>query len=162
MDNISSTSDSGGLEPNAIRFTNSYVRRLLAERHHIRAKLENPGGSIVLRASTLIDGQPREDYSSQIGNNFHLDLIEIEDQLSEIPKDQVESLLTHMDGMNSQQAAYYLNARGGVTIRQRRKRAIDRLVGKLNGQRAEGVEGAGRGSNRDSETGRKVQQDDAL
>lgn len=124
-------------EPWEIReFTNDYVRRLLLERHHIRAAVENSGGSIILTAAGIIDSERRDvGYSSQIGNSFHLDLIEVEEQLSELPKGVQNTILSYIDGYNDQQAAYYLGVKGGVAIRQRRLQAINRLVGRLNERR---------------------------
>jgi len=150
-------------EPAALKYTSEYVRRLLLERHHIRAKLENPGGSIILTASALPDFERGGiEYSSEIGNSFHLDLMEVEEQLSLLPKGDVDVLFTYMDGMNSQQAAYYLNARGGVTIRKRWQRAMERLVGKLNGTKPAGIEGAGRTSDGDASVGRKAESHNSL
>jgi hypothetical protein len=145
-------------EPEAIKYTSEYVRRLLLERHHIRAKLENPGGSIILTQSSLPDFERGGlDYSSEIGNSFHLDLIEIEDQLSELPKGMVDTLLDYLDGYDSRSAAYYLGVRGGVTIRQRRMRALERLMGMLNDRVNDSTElkSAGNGSNADVREGRE-------
>lgn len=137
MDSADSTSDYGlTREPEAIKYTSEYVRRLLLERHHIRAKLENPGGSVILTQAALPDFERGGmEYSSEIGNSFHLDLMEVEAQLAELPKGQVDALLSHIDGMSSQQAAYYLGAKGGITIRQRRKRGTDAIAGMLNDNR---------------------------
>jgi DNA-directed RNA polymerase specialized sigma24 family protein len=142
-------------EPDAIRYTNDYVRRLLAERHHIRAKVLNPGGSIILGFSGITDLERLDDYSSQVGNSFHLDLIEVEDQLSELPKVQVETLKAYMDGMTSDQAAHLLTVRGGVTIRSRRRRAVQRLARKMNDQRTGDAADAGRGGNGPTPTERQ-------
>ena len=146
-------------EPFVVRkYTNEYVRRLLLERHHIRAKLENPGGSVILTASALVDiDRGGVEYSSEIGNSFHLDLIEVEDQLSELSKGDRDTILSYIDGYNDQQAAYYMGVKGGVAIRQRRLRAVTRLVGKLN-ERSE-LRGSGNG---DTETGREGQGNDPV
>lgn len=148
------------IEPYAVRqYTNDYVRRLLLERHHIRAKIENPGGSIILTASALVDVERGGvSYSSEIGNSFHLDLIEVEEQLNELSKGDRDTILSYIDGYNDQQAAYYMGVKGGVAIRQRRLRAVERLVGKLNDRRSE----LGGPSHGDSTTGREGQGNDPL
>ena len=102
------------------------------------------------------------EYSSEIGNSFHLDLMEIEEQLAELPKGMVDTLLTYMDGMNSRQAAYYLNARGGVSIRKRRESAMKRLMGNLNGDRPDGSEDAGRPSDGVTPSGRQGESHNPL
>ena len=151
-------------EPTAIRrYTNEYVRRLLLERYHIRAKLENPGGSVILTASALPDVERGGiEYSSEIGNSFHLDLIEVEDQMSDLPKGMQDEIVDWIDGMSSQQAAYYYSAKGGVTIRQRRRRAIERMVKELNGRQSTESEGVGRTRDGDTEARREEESDDPV
>ncbi len=117
------------------KYTSHYVRRLLAERHHIRAKLENQGGSVILTATSRVDADRDIDYSGQIGNPFHLDLIELEMWMSELTKGERDALEAWSDGMNTQQAAIYLNAKGSISaIRKRRQRGIEHITGKANDQ----------------------------
>lgn len=127
--------DSWGAEPEALQFTNDYVKRLLLERHHIRARLTNQGGSIILTATARVDFDRFVDYSTEIGNSFHADLITLDQHLAELSKGERDALNSYIDGMSSEEAAPLLNARGGVTVRQRRKRALDRLTKRLNEQR---------------------------
>ena len=120
-------------EPWAVRLTSDYVKRLLLERHHIYAKLYNPGGSIILTASGIIDADRDVDYSSQIGSSFHLDLIDLEQRLQRLidekvcTKKEMEAVLTWLDGMNAVQAASYLNVRKPATIRKRRERGLKKI-----------------------------------
>ena len=132
MDNSLGTSGPVG------EITTEYVKRLLIERHYIYAKLHNPGGSIILRASDIVDHDRPVGYSTEIGNNFHLDLIELEHALDRlisegtISKAEVDALLTWADGMNSQQAADFLHAKGSVAIRKRRERGLKKVQDKLS------------------------------
>ena len=163
MDGTDSTRHYEQIEPEAIKYTSEYVRRLLLERHYIRAKLENPGGSVILTQSALPDfDRGGVEYSSEIGNSFHLDLIEIEDQLSDLPKGQVDALLKYLDGYSSDEAAYYLGVKGGITIRLRWLRAVDRLMGMLNGNQPADSTDVGRASDTTTDTGREDSQDDPL
>lgn len=89
-----------------------YVKRLLIERHGIRAALESPGGSIIL-AATSLDLDALKTYSSVIGNDSHLDLIEAEQRVNQLPVEQRIALLAWCDGMTPQDAALYVNKRTG-------------------------------------------------
>jgi hypothetical protein len=120
-------------------YTTEYVRRLILERAFIYAKLYNPGGSVILRTSDIVDHDRALGYSTEIGNTFHLDLIELEMALQELvdnklyTKKEIESLLTWFDGMSARDAADYMHTRGAVNVRAMRKRALRKLHRKLEG-----------------------------
>jgi len=114
-----------------------YVKRLLIERHGIRAALESPGGSIILAAASL-DLDALKTYSSVIGNDWHLDLIEAEHMVNELPDEQRIALLAWCDGMSPQDAAVYVSRRTGSrksTDPHAAYKRIDRAAAKV----AEGV-----------------------
>ena len=140
------------------RFTPAYVRRLLIERVYIYAKLYNPGGSIILRGSDSVDPDRPLGYSTEIGNVFHLDLIELNQQFSEAIKDgdltrkQVKAILTWADGMNSRDAADYMHARGPASIQKMRQRAVHKLQERLDGQASSE---SGRTGDRNATSGRQ-------
>lgn len=119
------------------RYTTDYVRRLLVERVYIYAKLHNPGGSVILRASDIVDHDRPVGYSTEIGNTFHLDLIELEQRFQELvdeglySKKEINALLTWADGLTSQQAADYLHARGAASVRKLRERGVKKLHKRL-------------------------------
>lgn len=159
MDDSFSTGDSLG------GYTTDYVRRLLIERRHIYEKLYNPGGSIILRGHALVDKDRPVGYSTDIGNTFHLDLIQLDIEFSEAvakkeltPK-QIKALLTWADGMTSQQAADYLRVRGAVNIRRLRSKATKRLKDRLNDTRPTPTGGRG---DRVASEGRQGTQDDTV
>jgi hypothetical protein len=120
-------------EPKTLRYTSDYVRRLLLDRHYVYARLLNPGSSIILssKAAELERGL-EDEYSSVIGSTWHLDMIDLAQQLAELPKGDVDALLSYIDDMSSNEASRYFNARGSVSIRKKRQRAIERLREKLN------------------------------
>jgi len=89
-----------------------YVKRLMVERHAIRAALESPGGSIIL-AGTSTDLDALRTYSSVIGNDSHLDLIEAESAVNQLSVEQRMALLAWCDGMSPQQAALYVSRKTG-------------------------------------------------
>lgn len=146
-------------------YTTEYVRRLLIERRHIYEKLYNPGGSVILRSHALVDHERPIGYSSEIGNTFHLDLIQLDTEFRnaikerELTAKQVEALLTWADGMTSQQAADYLRARGAVNIRRLRTKGTVKLRDRLNDSGTEAPRGRGYGA---TSAGRERPQDDAL
>ena len=124
-------------DPDAIRYTNDYIRKLLAEAVYIYAKLQNPGGSIILTSTALIDADRGYEYSSDIGNVFHLDLIELSEQMRRLSRKERDSLWAWAIGLSPQQAAMYLQARGTVrlgpdAIRKRRQRSVNALTENLN------------------------------
>ena len=130
-------------------YRNDYMRRLLIEAPYIRAKLENPGGSVIQTGVTA-DTEALNEYSSQIGSSFHLDLIETELHLSDLPTDQQEALLAWAAGVSAKQAALYFSAKGTV-LRKRRERGVDALTQKMN----DGTTHNGRGSRPDTQTVRQ-------
>ena len=139
MDNPTSTSDLvTSIEPDEIRFTPEYVKRLLVERHPIYAKLYNPGGSVILKSSDVVDHDRPLGYSTQIGNSFHLDLIELAKELQDavdegvITRSEVKAMLTWADGMTSAQAANYLHATGSSNVRKLRERGKKKLQERLD------------------------------
>ena len=127
MENRNSTHsyDVGG-EPGAVKVTSRYLRRLLIESPYIYAALLNPGGSIILTGTAATtDGTTQ--YTSDIGSDAHLDLVEVTQYLREdFSKEEIDALWSWAEGMNSQQAAHYRDAKGGA-LRKRRERAVNKL-----------------------------------
>lgn len=132
-------------------YRNDYMRRLLIEAPYIRAKLENPGGSVIQTGVTA-DTEALNEYSSQIGSSFHLDLIETELHLSDLPTDQQQALLAWAAGVSAKQAALYYSAKGTV-LRKRRERGVDTLTEKMNDGRTHN----GRGSRPDTQSIRETE-----
>lgn len=128
-------SDPAGLR----QYPREYVRKLIAERHYIRAKLENPGGSVILTASALVDAERMDEYSSSIGSSFHLDIMELDIQIKDdilkrrITRQEVEALLVWFDGLSSLEASKFLSARPS-TIRKRQERALNKVTTGMNGE----------------------------
>lgn len=58
-------------------FATRYMRRLFADRDYIRSAILNPGGSVILTGVSR-DLEGSDEYSSQVGNDYHLDLIQAE------------------------------------------------------------------------------------
>ena len=101
-----------------------YFVRLLVERHGIRAALENPGGSVILtNVASKTETEASQHYSSMLGNDIHLDLIEAEKIVSELPGDQRKALLDWVDGLSSRQTAMYASVKPRA-IRARRATAL--------------------------------------
>ena len=111
-------------------YSNDYVRKLFLESPYIRARLENPGGCVILRGIAADTEAPQE-YSSQIGSGFHLDLLEAEIKFSELPPEQQAALAAWRDGVSAKEASMYFAAKGAV-IRKRRERGVDNMTKKLN------------------------------
>lgn len=111
-------------------YNSDYLRKLLVERPYIRARLENAGGSVIL-TGVAADTESLSEYSSQIGSSFHLDLIEAEMLLRELPQEQQVALAQWAAGLTPKQAAMYTNVKGTVT-RKRRQRGIETLTEKMN------------------------------
>lgn len=138
MDNSSSTNDVGQIinefreDPFDDVYSTEYVKRLFAEWQYIYAKLYNQGGSVVLTASALVDHDRGVEYSTEIGNSFHLDLIDLAEKLKKLPKGQVAALFAYAEGMSSEQVAPLLGAKGGVAIRQRQHRAVVKATELMN------------------------------
>lgn len=62
-------------------FATRYMRRLIADRDHIRSAILNPGGSVILTGVTrYLEGT--DEYSSQVGNDYHLDLLQAEMEIT--------------------------------------------------------------------------------
>jgi hypothetical protein len=92
-------------EPESLRYTNDYVKRLLIEFHYIYARLLNPGASIILRGSAA-DTEQGALHSTEIGSSFHLDLIELQKELKKLPVNERKALITWALGLSSQQASF--------------------------------------------------------
>jgi len=126
-------------EPEVIGWTTEYLKRLLIERHYIRAALENPGGSIIVSATRAAEADQLSTYQSFIGNSFHLDLLSAEQQVNLLdPFERVE-LLAWCDGLNPREAATFASIHGGkvratspMAIRKRRERTTVNVVEALN------------------------------
>lgn len=127
-------------------YSNDYVRKLFLESPYIRARLENPGGSVILRG-TAADTEAPQEYSSQIGSGFHLDLLEAEIKFAELPPEQQAALAAWRDGVSAKEASMYFAAKGAV-IRKRRERGVDTMAKKLNDEdgQTNGHRGTGRPS----------------
>ncbi len=120
-----------GEEPISLGWTSAYVRRLLIERFAIRAALLGGGGSVVLTSIAARTDSGYSSFSSSIGNSFHLDLLQLEQELKDLPKGQRDALYTYIDGLSASEAAMYLGAKGTVSFRKRRSRAILELTERL-------------------------------
>lgn len=129
-------------EDRAIRMTTDYLRRLLIERHYIRAALENPGGSVIL-TGTAASVEQTTAYSSVVGNDFHLDLLRAEEVIKTLPGDQRAALLTWADGLSARQAADFMNVRPGA-LRMRRSRAVTAVAQEMNSHVSQPDREAGR------------------
>jgi hypothetical protein len=155
--------DSTSTRSNVDVFTTRYVRKLLIERHHIYAKLTNPGGSVILRASALVDVDRPLGYSSDIGNDFHLDMIALEELFDNLVDDkiltkkEIINLLVMLDGLDSRQAAHFLDAKGSVSVRKIRERGVRKLTDGLNER-----ERNGGNRHRDASRRRTQKQDDPV
>lgn len=89
-------------------------------------------------------------YTSQIGNDYHLDLVEVEGIMSkEMSKQQRDTLLEWSQGIDERTANELVRATNeprSRVIHMRRKRAIERLTekmqdGELGGRSGESAEG---------------------
>lgn len=125
-------------DPKALRWTTRYLKRLLIERSRIRARLENPGGSVILLGTE--DLEKSSQYSSVIGNDFHLDLLEAEQAVNDMPVGDRVALMQWVDALNPKQAADFLSVRVG-SVRRRAERKANDIVETLNGPEDSG--GAG-------------------
>jgi DNA-directed RNA polymerase specialized sigma24 family protein len=138
-------------------YNNDYLRKLLIERPKIRAALENPGGSVIL-AGTAASTEQTTEYSSQIGSGPHLDLLEMEIKLAELPEEQRDALVAWAAGVTPREAALYFSAKGAV-LRKRRERGVKALTDKMNdeGQQSDDTRGtSGRYSEKGSSRYRRV------
>lgn len=97
------------------------------ERSAIRARLENPGGSIILMATEQLTQSP---FSPVVGNDFHLDLIEAEAEVNNLPVADRYALLDWVHNLTPAQMEEYVEARGPIVRkdsadRQARRKADD-------------------------------------
>lgn len=113
----------------AFNYTTRYFARLIADRFAIRSSLVNQGGSIILRGYSRAGDDFA--YPSMIGNDFHLDLIEAEEILRQMPTADRAALIGWADNLNKDQAAYVSTATPAA-LRQRRSRAVRKAVKRLN------------------------------
>ena len=111
-------------------YNSDYLRKLLIETPYIKARLLNPGGSVILMG-TAADTEAPQEYSSQIGSGFHLDLVEMEIKFAELPRDQQEALVAWSMGVSPKEASMYFSAKGTV-LRKRRERGVTALTEKMN------------------------------
>lgn len=118
-------------QPVSLRWTTAYLKRLLIERHGIRAALENPGGSVITSAVRKVETDSQNPYSPVIGNDFHLDLLDAESEVNTLDAIERARLLAWCDGLSAQVAAEFASVRPG-SIR-RRQRTIKKLVEEHNG-----------------------------
>lgn len=133
-----------------VNYTTQYLRRLIAERAYIRAALYNHGGSIITHGSSL-DLEGQDVYTSQIGNDFHLDLVEAEKIIAaEMSPQQRDTLIEWSLGVDERTANDLVRATNEPRSRvmhMRRKRAIESLtekmadgqLGRTSGEPAEGI-----------------------
>jgi hypothetical protein len=118
------------VEPEVVRHQRDNVLRLLVERHHIRAKVENPGGSVIMTATDRVDHERPTGYSTEMGNPDHLDLLDLDVSIREairaggLTKMEVHNMLRWVDSMTDDQAAHFMHSRGSSRIRYRRR--VDR------------------------------------
>lgn len=122
--------------PASLYRTNEYIKKLLIERHAIRASLENPGGSIITAGpARAADADEVQSYSSVIGNDYHLDLLSAETEVNKLSlQDRIE-LLSWCDGLTPKQAAQWSNVQGNVkrsegisAARKRTQRTITKIA----------------------------------
>jgi hypothetical protein len=116
-------------EIKALSYTTKYFLRLLAERHAIRSALKNHGGSIILQGYNRVGID--FSYPSAIGNDFHLDLLEAEEMLTEMSTADRVALTGWADSLKAEQATDFTTATPAA-LRQRRSRAAKKAVKRLN------------------------------
>jgi hypothetical protein len=108
-------------QPSALRFIGRKERKYLLERHHIRARLFNPGGSVLLTASALVDADRTEMYSGQVGSDAHMDLLECEDNIQNLLDSGLisnQDLIDILNSFDSLSASKYLD-HNSIDTRQR-------------------------------------------
>lgn len=115
-------------DPQSVYWTTHYLKKLLIERHAIRAALEHPGGSIITAGpAQAADVNELPSYSGVIGNDYHLDLIEAEGVVNTLEvRDRIE-LLAWCDGLSPSEASQWANIRGGKVRSSQPKRAGNRI-----------------------------------
>lgn len=126
----------GFFNPAGLYRTTEYIKKLLIERHAIRAALENPGGSIITAGpARAADADEVPSYSSVVGNDYHLDLLSAEQEVNKLPlQDRIE-LLAWCDGLTPKQAAQWANIKSGsvrstssAATRKRTNKSLEKLV----------------------------------
>ncbi len=127
-------------------YNNDYIRKLVLEAPYIKARLTNPGGSVIL-TGVAADTYQQQEYSSQIGSGFHLDLIETQIKFAELPTEQKQALVAWAIGVSPKEAALYFSAKG-VVLRKRRERGVQSLTVKMNEDEPSRTEDAGRAGRR--------------
>lgn len=111
-------------DPRSVYWTTHYLKKLLIERHAIRAALEHPGGSIITAGpAQAADAHELPSYSPVIGNDFHLDLLQAELVVNDLPKQDRVELLAWCDGLSPREASQFANISGGK-IRSRVPSAV--------------------------------------
>ena len=122
------------IDSHPVNYTTAYLRRLIAERAYIRAALYNHGGSIITRGVSL-DLEGQDQYTSQIGNDYHLDLVAAEDIIAnDMSKEQQDTLIQWAEGVDEKTAnelARSTRANKSRVVHMRRKRALDRLTERM-------------------------------
>jgi len=115
-------------DPQSVNWTSHYLKKLLIERHAIRAALEHPGGSIITAGpAQAADVNELPSYSGVIGNDYHLDLIEAEKVVNKLEaRDRIE-LLAWCDGLSPSEASQWANIKGGKVRSSQPKRAGNRI-----------------------------------
>jgi DNA-directed RNA polymerase specialized sigma24 family protein len=120
----------------SVRWTTAYLKRLLIERHAIRAKLENPGGSVIVSSTRKAETEAVTEYSHVIGNDYHLDLLDAEKVVNGLPSPERVRLLLWCDGLSPTEAAQFASVKPGSLKRaaqsMARKATLDKAVEKLN------------------------------
>lgn len=137
-----------------VNYTTAYLRRLIAERAYIRAALYNHGGSIITRGVSL-DLEGQDQYTSQIGNDYHLDLVTAEDIMAnEMPAQQRDTLLQWAEGIDEKTANELARSTAQPKSRvmhMRRKRALERLTKRMENGELGGAGGSTSEGVRESE-----------
>jgi hypothetical protein len=111
-------------------YTTIYLRKLISERPYIRAALYNHGGSIITTGASL-DLEGQDVYTSQIGNDFHLDLLEAEIIVqTDMNKQQRDVLLAWADGLDEITASDLMRIKPSA-LRKRRQRAVEHITEKM-------------------------------
>lgn len=118
MEGLPRTSTPVGRYSSPVTRTNDYIKRLLIERPRIRARLENP--------MAAEPGTDMAEFSANIGNPFHLDLLAAEEYVKGLRPEDRKTLTDWVNGVTSEQAGLYHDVRP-QTIRMRRKRVIDKM-----------------------------------
>lgn len=117
------------------------MRRLFADRDFIRAAVLNPGGSVIL-TGTDRSIESANDYSAQIGNDYHLDLLQAELEITnncewcaDEPKftdKQIEVLLAwaaYLDQEEMDRSG--LSSLNGGALRRRRQHAVHKVAARM-------------------------------